>query len=87
MFCCTTRNGTAQTSEDSQLYKITKSSLDEVLTDFPSIRRKLIQLATTESKLLIDKRIEILKKNPMYGKSNRQKEALLSMRAVYKHIE
>ena len=42
MFCGTTRNGTAQTSEDSQLYKISKSNMDEVLTDFPSIRRKLV---------------------------------------------
>lgn len=52
MFCGTRRNGTATAAEDCQLYKIQKNQLEDVLTDFPTIKKKLISKAIEDNQLL-----------------------------------
>jgi len=52
MFCGTRRNGTATAAEDCQLYKIQKNQLEDVLTDFPTIKKKLISKAIEDNQQL-----------------------------------
>ena len=70
MFCGTRRNGTATAAEDCQLYKIQKNQLEDVLTDFPTIKKKLVSKAIEDNQLLTQKRLGVLKKNPLYGVKN-----------------
>lgn len=67
MFCSIRRNGTAQATEDCQLYKIQKSQIEDVLSDFPVIKKKLTAKALSDNQHLIQSRLEVLKKNPIYG--------------------
>lgn len=47
------RMGTAKTMIVSQLYKITKAHLEEILEDYPTIRRELIKQAKEKNVELI----------------------------------
>jgi len=49
LFCGTRRNGTAQAADDCHLYKIHKNQLEDVLTDFPKIKQRLVEQAITKN--------------------------------------
>lgn len=67
MFSGIRRNGTAQASEDCQLYKIQKNQIEDILSDYTSTKKKLINEALEDNKTLTEKRLMVLKKNPIYG--------------------
>ena len=80
------RNGTAQATDDCMLYKIQKNQLSEILEDFPSIKKKLFNKAIIDNKNLIRDRLEVLKKNPMYGLKHKQKEAFENIKQISQSI-
>lgn len=63
MFLNLRRMGTAKTMIVSQLYKITKAQLEEVLEDYPSIRQDLIRQAKEKNVELIFNRKKTIEKH------------------------
>lgn len=55
MFSGIRRNGTAQASEDCQLYKIQKNQIEDILSDYTSTKKKLINEALEDNKTLTEK--------------------------------
>ena len=51
------------------------------------IRKKLSNKAIVENKNLIRDRLEVLKKNPMYGLKHKQKEALHNIKELSNDIK
>lgn len=49
MLCETRRNGTASASENCLLYKVQKNQLDDILSDFPKLKKKLINKAIIDN--------------------------------------
>jgi CRP-like cAMP-binding protein len=82
MFCGIRRMGTATAFEDSMLYKIQKNQLDDILMDSPTARKKIVLQAFSHNKELIQARLAVLKKYPLYGYSTQQSDALMNIKKI-----
>ena len=87
LFCGIRRNGTAQTTEECLLYKIQKNQLEDALHDFPALKKKLIAKALADNTTLTQLRLDVLKKNPIYGLKSRQQDALLNIKELSTKIK
>ena len=61
------RNGTAKALDYTVLYQIRKKDFDEILEDYPSTKRFLIQEAIEKSEILAQRRLAIIQKYPIFG--------------------
>lgn len=76
------RNGTAKSIQKSQLYKLTKNNIEDILQDYPDVRRMLIEEAIDKNKILIEHRLVIVQKNPAYGMKDKMAERTKSIKMM-----
>jgi CRP-like cAMP-binding protein len=82
MFCNIRRMGTAHAHVDCLLYKLQRNHLEDILSDFPGTKRKLTLKGFSDNKELIQKRLAVLKKYPLYGFQDQQNQALLHIKDI-----
>ena len=85
--CGIRRNGTAIAVTYCQLYRATKSTIDEVLLNFPDIKKKITEQAFEEQKVLTHYRLKLLQRNPVYGFKNMQKQAMHNIKSLTEQIK
>lgn len=77
------RQGTARPASDALfLYKIARSKLLFILHDYPHIKRALFQHTLQKNEKLLKLKLKCLKKNPIFGVKNFQKEAVDKLKGI-----
>lgn len=81
------RIGQAQAATDLQLYKLVKSDVEQVLQDYPSVRHRLHSQSMKNSKQLLDKKVNVLRKMPVFGLEKKRAEAFKSIKKIQSTIK
>lgn len=82
VLCDINRNGTAVAIEHSVLYTINRDDFMNSIYNYPEDHQRLVKNAIQKNRGYVNRRYQILKKNPIYGQSKKNVQAMLSLKLL-----